>query len=265
MKRIADRVVCIGPVEYEKIGGPGHDKVVRIRNSLDISYFEAAVPGRAEARQALGLPQDKYIYLSIGGLNYRKGTYQIIESTRHLSDAYFCIIVGTFAVRQPPYSRQVRSDLRREDLLFRLGLTGYLSKHYAERVSISLATVDPARIRIVGELDDVKTYIAACDALVFADTTSHSGRPVFEAWALKRPVIAFDTPAMRHEIEQGRDGLLVSPSTPAALADAIVSLHRNPERAQRMGEAGHAKALARFHPERNARRMLEVYEELLRP
>jgi glycosyltransferase involved in cell wall biosynthesis len=264
IKRLADKVVCIGPIEYEKIRGHQNPNVVVVRNSLDHRYFDGSAPSKPAARQALDLPPDNFIYLSLGGLNYRKGTYELLEATRELSEASLCLLAGPFPSRTAQMTPWVKGALAWEDTLMGLGLIQYRSSHYPQRVMQSLAACAPERLRIVGQVKDVRQHIAAADAVVFADTTSHSGRPVFEAWALKKPVVAFDTPAMRREIAHGRDGLLVSPREPGALAAALELLRAKPDLARRLGEAGHIKASEQFHPAKNVRLLLDVYDDLWR-
>jgi len=59
-----------------------------------------------------------------------------------------------------------------------------------------------------------------------------------EAMAFGKPVIGPDEGAPAEIIQHERQGLLVSPENPAALADALVALLTDPARAREMGQAG---------------------------
>ncbi len=115
-----------------------------------------------------------------------------------------------------------------------------------------------------GVLEDVKPYIRACDALVFAGTTPHSGRPVYEAWAFKKPVITFDSIVMRMDVADGRDGCIVKKHSGKALASAILHLMENPSKARKMGINGHEKAKELFSLTRNSEKILDIYSEIFK-
>ena len=71
-------------------------------------------------------------------------------------------------------------------------------------------------------------------------------RAVIEAWAFRRPVVAYAAGAPALLVEHEVDGLLVPEGDTAALADALWRLQTEPGLARRLGEAGRAKVEARF-------------------
>ncbi|OMH31371.1 glycosyltransferase family 4 protein [Tersicoccus sp. Bi-70] len=58
-----------------------------------------------------------------------------------------------------------------------------------------------------------------------------------EAMATGRPVVVTGSPGLEDYVEDGVTGLLTGQGDPAALADAVVELLAEPDRARRMGEA----------------------------
>jgi glycosyltransferase involved in cell wall biosynthesis len=64
-------------------------------------------------------------------------------------------------------------------------------------------------------------------------------------------------------VADGETGLLVDPTNPGAVADALVGLLSNPDRAQALGMAGATRA-RQFTWERHARVVQTVIEELRR-
>ncbi|MGW1641028.1 DUF3492 domain-containing protein [Streptomyces lavendulae] len=82
-----------------------------------------------------------------------------------------------------------------------------------------------------------------------------------EAMFCGRATVSTDVGAVREVI--GGTGLVVPPRNPRALADACLALLRDPDRAQRLGAAGRARALELFTVEQNAAAFEDGYQLLL--
>lgn len=109
---------------------------------------------------------------------------------------------------------------------------------------------------------DPTPLLRECRAVVVA-SVSHSGGPetfgrtVIEAWAMRKPVIAYAVGAPAQLISHEVDGLLVPEGDTRALADALLRLASSPELCQRLGEAGHAKVVAHYQAGPITRQLLE--------
>jgi glycosyltransferase involved in cell wall biosynthesis len=97
-------------------------------------------------------------------------------------------------------------------------------------------------------------------ATIFAMPSEHEtfGHTYLEAWTAGLPVIAGDTPALREVVREGVDGLHVA-NEPRAIADAILTLLRDPDRARRMGAAGRERLAREFSWLAVARRTESAY------
>lgn len=110
-------------------------------------------------------------------------------------------------------------------------------------------------------MPDPAPLLRDCRA-VLIPTVSHSGGPetfgrtLIEAWAFRKPVIAYATGAPAQMIRHGVDGLLVPEGDIAALADALWQLHQSPELCRRLGEAGHARIGPEFEAGLVTRRLM---------
>ncbi|MFF4846549.1 GT4 family glycosyltransferase PelF [Streptomyces sp. NPDC001194] len=82
-----------------------------------------------------------------------------------------------------------------------------------------------------------------------------------EAMLCGRATVSTDVGAVCEVI--GGTGLVVPPRNPRALADACLSLLRDPERALRLGAAARARALELFTVEQNVAAFREIYLQLL--
>jgi len=105
-------------------------------------------------------------------------------------------------------------------------------------------------VAFAGEVSerDLPRYYRAGDVFAMPCRTRRAGLEVegwgnvfIEAAACGRPVIAGDSGGAREALVDGVTGLLVDGSDVGAVADAVVSLLEDPERARGMGAAGRAR------------------------
>lgn len=86
---------------------------------------------------------------------------------------------------------------------------------------------------------------------------------LFEYMAAGLPVIASDFPVWRDLVAAGGFGLVVDPSNPLAIADAIEHLLRHPDEAEAMGARGRAAVAARLNWETEEVRLLDLYRSVI--
>ena len=98
-----------------------------------------------------------------------------------------------------------------------------------------------------GVVGEVEKAAAFARATIFAMPSEHEtfGHVYLEAWMAGLPVIAGDIAPLREVVREGIDGLHAS-NGPRAVADAILALLRDPDRARRMGESGRVRASTEF-------------------
>ena len=79
------------------------------------------------------------------------------------------------------------------------------------------------------------------------------------AYSAGKPVVATKVGGLPEMVEHGRTGYLVEPRDVQGLAEAVVTLLRNPELRRQMGAGGKNKIEAECAPEEIARKTMEVY------
>jgi glycosyltransferase involved in cell wall biosynthesis len=83
-----------------------------------------------------------------------------------------------------------------------------------------------------------------------------------EAMMRGTAVVASDSGGLSEIVEHGRTGARVAPGSPEALAEALVGILGDRERAERMGAEARAFAEARLGLEAHVERFLEIYRDL---
>jgi len=112
--------------------------------------------------------------------------------------------------------------------------------------------------------EDMPEVYAALDVLISASTLPESfGLTLIEAMATGKPVVAVNTGGSREVCVAGETALLVRPHDPRLLAEAILTLLRDPSKAEAMGRAGRERAERNFDAQRQARELRLLYDEVL--
>jgi glycosyltransferase involved in cell wall biosynthesis len=121
-------------------------------------------------------------------------------------------------------------------------------------------------VRFSGYCEDVADAYAALDVMVHASTQPEPfGRTAIEAMAAGVPVIAAGGGGMLEVVEDGRSGRLTPPGDSAALAQAMLALWRDAGQRHALAQQGARRVAERFSEPAVARRMEQLYAELLTP
>jgi glycosyltransferase involved in cell wall biosynthesis len=85
--------------------------------------------------------------------------------------------------------------------------------------------------------DEIPDLFARCSVAVLPYRDASQSGVVPLAFANRRAVIATDVGSLAEAVEDGVTGMLVPPEDPDSLADAIVGIHRDRARLERMSDA----------------------------
>jgi glycosyltransferase involved in cell wall biosynthesis len=118
-------------------------------------------------------------------------------------------------------------------------------------------------VRVLGYRRDVPDVLAAVDVAVSASEREGSPLSVLEYMEAARPIVATAVGGVPDLIEPGVSGLLVPRHDPAALADAVASLLRDPDRARELGKRARERSRREFDFQVTVDRVQELYERLL--
>lgn len=114
------------------------------------------------------------------------------------------------------------------------------------------------RVHFTGYRADMENIMASLDALVMPSHCETFGRVLIEAMASKTPVIATRAGGVPDIIDSDRLGLLVSPQSPAELAEAIHAIATNPELRYRLSESGYFKVRSTYAKEVVENKLFEL-------
>ena len=106
-------------------------------------------------------------------------------------------------------------------------------------------------------------YIPACQVMVLPTFFESFGLVFTESFALKIPVITFDTEAGNQIIENNETGILVEKENVAVLAEKIIFLLKSPEERERISENAYKIFKTYYSAERMAKETAEWYNSVL--
>jgi glycosyltransferase involved in cell wall biosynthesis len=114
-------------------------------------------------------------------------------------------------------------------------------------------------------LNDIMARMATAAFLVLP-SVCYEGFPrtLVEAFASGMPVIASRLGSMAELVSDGVTGLLFEPGNAADLVAKIQWANAHPQDMLRMGQAARAEYEANYTPERNARQLVEIYNQAIR-
>ena len=203
-----------------------------VHNGIDRVPFEQTIDRNA-VRDRMGLPREAVVAGVVGRLDERKGHRYFLEAMKRLAG-------------EPGLHAVVVGEGREKDALF------------AQRRELGLE----ARVHLVGYWASLAEALAAIDLFVLPSLMEGHPLAILEAMAAGKPVVATRVGGNHEAVEDGRSGLLVPPRDAEALAEAIGSLARDPERAARMGLEGRRLLGERFSLEAAVRANEEIYLKL---
>ena len=116
--------------------------------------------------------------------------------------------------------------------------------------------------RFHGFVAELRERLPELDVLVQPSRADNLPLSILEAMASGVSVVGTRVGGIPELVVDGETGFVVEPESPRALADALEQLADDPDRARELGRNGAERAAKHFSPDRLARRMVALYEEL---
>lgn len=235
--RLADRVITTGDTIKGIVEGAGVPaaNVISVPAGVDTTRFHPGISGKA-VRNELGLDASAPVIGLVANVRGSKGHEFFLGAARAVlsvvPEARF-LIVGD-GVGFADIGRRV-GDM---GLAHAVAMTGFRR--------------------------DIPEVMAALDVLVLPSTKSEATSQVIpQALAVGTPVVASAVGGIPEIVRDGETGRLVPPGDAAALAEAILTLLRDPARARALVQAGQTLVQQRYTVDAMMAGTTAVYRELL--
>lgn len=196
--------------------------------------IEPITGDRVAARQALRIEDRKTIILTIANFNHIKGLDIAVDAMVQLKQANPEETIELWIVGQPDKD------------------TDELTECAEERSVLD-------SINMVGIRNDVPTFICATD--IYIQPSRSEGLPIaiMEAMSHGLPIVASNVGGMPEAVKHNSEGLLVQPESSCELVDALMSLVRDKQKCNQLGENARLKQQKLFSIERNVQQLIHTY------
>lgn len=228
--RAADAVVAVSSAAADQLvkAGVPAARITIVPDAVDLAELDAASPERS------GVGPADVIVLCVAAFSAEKDHATLLEAWADIEKVH------------PTAELHLAGSGKLEDEL--RGLSASLSLQ---------------RVRFLGWRDDVAALINGADIVVLSSRAEGLGSSLCEAQAAGKAVVATSAGGIAEAVEHGETGLLSPPGDAQALGAHIKALLADPDRRKNMGEAGRARAVTRFAPQRIAEAHEALYASLL--
>lgn len=242
----ADAIVAECPQDEEDLATfyqADRGRIVRIPCGWDPAEMNPVDKGIA--RRSVGLPDEGRLLLQLGRVVPRKGIENAVRGLAwlvhgHRIEAKLAVVGGETdepdAAATPEIAR-LRSVAKKERVEDRVLFLGRKRREH------------------------LKYYYGAADVFITTPWYEPFGLTPLEAMACGRPVVGSAVGGIKHTVVHGKTGYLVPADDPAALADRLALLYRQPWRLSLLGWRGRRRA-RQFTWARVAAQAERLYEEV---
>ena len=195
-----------------------------------IETYKLDLMSRDEARTKLEIPADKYVVGTIANLYPAKGLEYFIRTAYHFQNQDDLVFFVIGDGKERPALEALIKDLGLERKVF-----------------------------LVGQLTDAFKYLSAFDIFILSSVKEGFPWALIEAMAAKLPIVATRVGAVPEIIEDGKNGLIVEPGDPEAMAGKIKEIMDSSHLQKEFGIQAHQTVLFKFELDK----MVQQIEDLL--
>ena len=214
------------------------DKITVIHNGIDVEEFTDST-SIEKLRDLFGLQTDVPAVGFTGRIERQKGLHIFLHAAQYILQSgrpVQFLIVGDGSLR-----RELESLAKKLEIEQHIIFTGFRS-----------------------DRSEVLTILRFLDIFVMPSLWEGLGLSIIEAMRAGKPVVASNVDGIPEVVLDQETGILVPPSEPKALADAICTLLDSPEKCREMGKMGRQRALKHFSIDRMVRDYEEFYDSYTR-
>ncbi len=208
-------------------------KVYKINSvGIELEKYHSISVTKEEKRKELGIPNDVFLIVSVGELNWNKNHAVVVEALGKLKEEKLHYLICGEGIEKVPLLEQAKQ----------LGIE--------------------KQVTLAGFREDIPELLNIADGMVFPSLREGLGVVAIEAMASGVPVIASDNRGTREYMQDGVNGYVVWNNTAKEIAKAIQKLYQLPKKEYEMMQKHCLDTAQRFSSVQVNKTMQQIYEEL---
>ena len=250
-------IIFLSGAEKKSWGFIEHGNV--IHNFIDFTQFNFKEnDNRNHYRKEFGIEENDFVILFLGGLKQHKGTELLIRASK--------LVMGKYPNIKLLMPDSLKQPLSSGNDSFIYKILVLIKRHLLRKIDYSdhiLSLIDELKmsnncIRLGFDPDSVP-FFACSDIVVFPAIQPHFARPIIEAYAMKKPVIASNFDVMNELVQNSKTGYLFEPGNVVEFSNYIEMLVNSPALRDTMAEQGFVKAKNEFGSDMQIKKIIKVY------
>lgn len=233
MSKFTDVLITINREDYKR--GKKYFKSGRVYYipgvGIPVKEFGRSGIDRLEQRKLYSIPENAFVAVSVGEINYNKNHETIIRAVAHLKNKNIHYIICGIG-KQEEYLKLLSR---------KLGINQY--------------------IHFLGYRTDIADILHMCDVFVFPSKREGLGLAALEGMASGLPLITSNVGGIKDYMIQGKTGFINAPDDVDGFANSMNTLFRNPDMRIKMGKFNREYVL-KFDIENVASIMKDIYMKL---
>ncbi len=234
-------VIDEGKEYYQNYYKIPNDRITVIMNTEDLDFYDSI----KLKNDIIEKYANKYIISYIGGFGPHRGIDTAIRAMpnviRAIPHAQLLLVGGKGS---PKFESEIHTLINSLNLKEHVYLTGW--------VDFSL----------------VPSYIAASSVCLIphhasGHTNSTIPHKLFQYMAMKKPIVTTDCIPLKRIVEETQSGIVVHSGDANEMANAIIELYNNPDRAHQYGENGRKAVEIKYNWKNEAKKLIDLYQRFI--
>lgn len=234
---LSQKIIAVSQaVEEDMAPFVAGEKIAVVHNGVDAGQFENAQPS-PEVNEVLGANRT-FKVCTLGNIIERKGYRVLMDAAGHA-------VARNKNIEFLAAGEAADEDLYRDLLSMRRSMK--LERHF----------------HFLGLRGDVPALLQGVDLVVLPSLSDPFPRTVLEAMAAGKPVIVTSAGGGKECVVHGETGFVVEPRDHIDMANHVLDLAAEPDRARQMGARGRERVKASFSIEQYVLGVEEIYRAVL--